>query len=118
MNRKRLGVSGRVVLSMALVSCIPVLGQVLKGSISSTVADAQGAVVANAQVKAIHVATGTVLNTKSDSAGLFRFNLIPTGTYAVEISGQGFKTTQKDVVVTAGSDTTSVAPSAFSSFCS
>jgi Carboxypeptidase regulatory-like domain len=62
------------------------VGQVLKASISGTVVDAQGAVVANAQVKATHVTTGTVLNTKSDGAGLFRFNLIPTGTYMVEIS--------------------------------
>jgi len=81
-------------------------GQVVKGSISGAVVDPQGAVVANAQVKATHVTTGTVLTTKSDGAGLFRFNLIPTGTYTVEVSGQGFRTSiQKDIIVTAGSDT-------------
>jgi len=106
MNRKRLGVSVLIVLSMALILRIPVLGEVLKGSISGTAVDVQGAVVANTQGNATRLATCTVLNTKGDSAGLFRFNLIPAGIYAVEISGQGFKTTtQKDIVVTAGSDT-------------
>jgi hypothetical protein len=36
------------------VTSIPVTGQVLKGSISATVTDPQGAVVAGAQVKAIN----------------------------------------------------------------
>jgi hypothetical protein len=91
---------------LSLTWSISALGQVVKGSISGTVIDPQGAVVANAQVKATHVSTGTVLNSKSDGAGLFRFNLIATGTYTVEVSGQGFKTSvQRDIVVTAGADT-------------
>src|SRR6185312_3642699 len=45
------------------------------------------------------------LTTSSDSSGLFRFNLIPTGEYKVEVSAQGFKTAvQNGVVVTAGRD--------------
>jgi hypothetical protein len=47
--------------SLALVWSIPAFGQVLKGSLSGTVTDPQGAVVANAEVKATHISTGITL---------------------------------------------------------
>src|ERR1051326_3298134 len=88
-----------------LLWCIPSMGQVLKGSISGTVQDPQGAVVAGAQVKATNTSTGITLTTTSDSAGLFRFNLIPAGEYKVEVSAQGFKTSvQSNILVAAGRD--------------
>jgi hypothetical protein len=84
---------------------LPSIGQVLKGSISGTVEDPQGAVVSGAQVKATNTATGAALTTTSDSSGLFRFNLIPAGTYKVEVSAQGFqKAVQNNILVSAGRD--------------
>ncbi len=84
---------------------IPSLAQVLKGSISGTATDPQGAVLAGANVKATNLATGAVYNITSDSSGLFRFNLIPAGEYNVEISAQGFKTAiQNNIAVVAGRD--------------
>ncbi len=86
-------------------SCLNLAAQVLKGSISGTVVDAQGAVVPNAQVKATNALTTTAVSTKTDSAGLFRFNLIPAGTYKVEVTATGFKTAvRSDVQVSAGVD--------------
>src|SRR5215469_9873592 len=81
-------------VALTLASCIPAVGQVLKGSISGTVVDPQGAVVASAQVSAKNVETGVVSTTTSDNSGLFRLNLLPAGTYIVDISAKGFKTTQ------------------------
>jgi Carboxypeptidase regulatory-like domain len=105
MNRKLRDVLVLVAACLMLVWCIPSVGQVLKGSISGTVVDPQGAVVSGAQVKATQVSTATVQTTKSDNAGLFRFNLIPTGTYKIEVSAQGFKTAvENDVLVAAGRD--------------
>ena len=46
-----------VALCLALAWCVPSWGQVLKGSISGTVIDPQGAVVAGAQVKATQTGT-------------------------------------------------------------
>jgi len=93
-----------VTLIVALSSSL--FGQVLKGSISGSVTDPQGAVVASAKVKATNAATGTVLTTTSDGSGLFRFNLIPAGEYKVEVSSQGFNSAvQNNVGVTAGRDT-------------
>jgi hypothetical protein len=90
---------------LILVLTVPSVGQVVKGSISGTVVDPQNAVVSGAKVKAADISTGTVFDTTSDSAGLFRFNLIPAGTYKLEISAQGFQTSvQNNVQVTAGAD--------------
>ncbi len=94
-----------ILVATCLALCIPSFGQVLKGSISGTVTDPQGAVVSGAQVKATQVETATVLTTTSDNSGSFRFNLIPAGTYKVEVSAQGFKTAvSNNILVSAGRD--------------
>lgn len=83
-----------------------VSGQVLKGSISGTATDPQGAVISGADVTATNLATGVVLTTKTDSSGLFRFSLIPAGEYKIQTSAQGFNSAvQSNVVVAAGRDT-------------
>lgn len=107
MNSKLRDIVVLVALSLALIWCIPAVGQVLKGSISGTVTDPQNAVVSGATVKATSSETGAVYTTTSDSSGLFRFNLIPAGSYKVEVSSQGFKTAvENSVPVTAGIDRT------------
>jgi len=94
-----------ILVATCLALCIPSFGQVLKGSISGTAVDQQGAVVSGAQVKATNVATNNVLTTTTDNSGLFRFSLIPAGTYKIEVSAQGFKTAQQnDILVVAGQD--------------
>ncbi len=94
-----------VAVTLALVWCIPSMGQVIKGSISGTVIDPQGAVVSGAQVKAKNEQTGGVFTTTSDNSGNFRLNLLPVGTYNVEVTAQGFKTsTHIGVTVDAGTD--------------
>src|SRR5437763_5092507 len=106
MNRKLRDIIVLVAVSLAVVWCIPAMGQVLKGSISGTVTDPQSAVVSGATVKATNLSTGAELQTTSDSSGLFRFNLIPAGEYKLEISAQKFSTAvQKDIIVSAGSNT-------------
>src|SRR5258708_7847343 len=104
MNRKKRNIFFVTVLFLTLLTwSVSSLGQVLKGSISGTVKDPQGAVVSGAQVKATHVETGTVQQTKTDNSGTFHFQLIPTGTYKVEVTQSGFKTAvQNNVQVAAG----------------
>ena len=94
-----------LVALLTLGLALPTFGQVLKGSISGTVVDPQGAVVGGATVKATQADTGAVFTAKTEASGFFRLNLLPTGSYALEISAPGFKTaTSKRVDVNAGSD--------------
>src|SRR6476646_8370904 len=94
-----------VIAMLALLCAVPSLAQVVKVSISGTVTDPQGAVVSGATVKATNEATGATLTTTSDSSGSFHVNLIPVGTYKVEMTAAGFKTTvQNNIVVAAGRD--------------
>src|SRR5205807_1893316 len=80
MNRKLRALMSLAAVTLALVWCIPSVGQVIRGSISGTVTDPSGAVVSSAQVKAKNVETGSVFTTTSDSSGLFRLNLLQVGT--------------------------------------
>jgi hypothetical protein len=102
MNRKLRDRLILVATCLMLLWCIPSFGQVLKGSISGTAVDQQGAVVSGAQVKATNTATNAVLTTTTDNSGLFRFSLIPVGDYKVEVSAKNFKTSvQNNILVTA-----------------
>jgi len=106
MNTKLRSLAVLFAITLALVWCIPAVGQVLKGSISGTVVDPQNAVVSGAEVKAKNVETGVVTTTTSDSSGLFRLSLLSAGTYNVEVTAKGFKTSvSKGASVTAGADT-------------
>jgi hypothetical protein len=105
MNRKPLDVLVLIALCFTLVWCFPSLGQVLKGSISSTVVDLQGAVVSGAQVKATQTGTGNVLTTKRDNAGLFLFQPDPDRQLQGRGFAQGVKTAvESDVPVSPGRD--------------
>jgi hypothetical protein len=95
----------QLLVFIALMSCLATMGQVLKGSISGTAADPNGAVIPGATVKATNTETGAQLKTTTGNEGVFRFNLIPAGNYRVEITAPGFQTVvQNDVAVVAGRD--------------
>jgi Carboxypeptidase regulatory-like domain len=103
LNYRRISVQDRVrlaarlaagsLLAVALVCACwrGAYAQISTGSISGTIADAQGGAIAGATVKAILVSTDQVFTTTSDSVGSFRLNALPIGTYQVEASKDGFK---------------------------
>jgi hypothetical protein len=65
-------------------------GQV--GSITGTVVDANGAVIASATVKAKHISTNREFNTTTTDDGTFIIRNLPTGIYEVRFDAMGFKT--------------------------
>ena len=67
------------------------VAQVLYGSLVGTVTDQSGAVVPNAQVKAVNPATGETREVTADEAGRFTLGNVTPGTYAVRISAPGFR---------------------------
>lgn len=71
-------------------------GQADQGAITGQVADASGAVIANADVKLTNVDTGLTLETKTDSSGVYVFSPIKIGTYKVTVTAAGFSTTTQE----------------------
>src|SRR5271165_3701637 len=97
----RLGLRALIII---VVLAVTATAQTFRGAIHGSVEDPSGGVVANAQVKAIDVATGAEHTTLSTTGGEFTFQDIPLGTYRVEVTVSGFaKATVDKVPVTAGS---------------
>src|SRR6185369_10002773 len=61
------------------------------GTISGTVQDQSGAVVAGANVRAQNPATNFARETTSATNGFYRFDQLPVGTYTVSVEAAGFK---------------------------
>lgn len=79
------------------------------GAITGTVQDASGAVVASAKIKIINEDTHQVIReAATDSSGLFNVNLLPVGSYTVEVSAAGFATTKITKVIVNITETTRV----------
>ncbi|HEX4750006.1 MAG TPA: TonB-dependent receptor [Bryobacteraceae bacterium] len=66
-------------------------GQAITGKITGSVTDASGAVIAGAAVTAESSALMTPRTTKTSSDGTFELDLLPIGSYKVEIHANGFK---------------------------
>jgi len=62
-----------------------------RGSITGTVSDPAGAVVAGAPVEAKHIETGAVYTAATSATGNYTLGQLPTGTYEVTVSVPGFK---------------------------
>ena len=77
---------------LVLTASLPVHAQVAGGTLSGTVSDKSGAVIAGVQISIKNVATGLVRNIDTDTAGFYTApNLLP-GNYEISVSARGFAT--------------------------
>ena len=76
---------------LALLVVRPLDAQVLYGSVTGTVTDPSGAVVAGAQVTITNEGTGLKRQTTTDSEGTYRVLDLPQGNYTIEVATTGFK---------------------------
>ena len=77
------------------------IGQQITGSITGTVKDNQGAVVASATVKATNADTGFSRPVFTEGDGTFHIQYLPVGKYTVEVEAAGFKKfVQENLVLT------------------
>src|SRR5437016_2814469 len=74
-----------------LVACEGMLWASTTGSISGTLKDPTGAVIAGATVQAINIAQGVHNKIESDANGSFIFSSLPVGHYDLQIEASGFK---------------------------
>ncbi len=68
-----------------------VFAQSDRGTITGTVADPAGAVVANAAIQARNVETGAVYDIASTATGNYALTGLPSGTYELTVTVAGFK---------------------------
>src|SRR6267378_2352471 len=97
----------------AVLRCTLMLGVLISayaqapdGTITGTVTDSSGAVVPNARVTVVNKANKTTRTLTANGTGLFSAPALPPGDYEVRAEMEGFRTTQRDASVVAGSTTT------------
>jgi hypothetical protein len=66
--------------------------QTVTGTITGTVTDQSGAVIAGATVVALNVDTGVASTAISDGAGVYRVSFLPIGRYQLTVQANGFGT--------------------------
>ncbi|MBS1806922.1 MAG: carboxypeptidase regulatory-like domain-containing protein [Acidobacteria bacterium] len=94
-----------VFLFLVLTSSVLALGQT--SSLSGTVTDPSGAVVAGASVKVKNAATGAGSETSTSSSGAYTIPALGAGVYTVTIEARGFKTVAiSDVKINAATPAT------------
>src|SRR5215469_1831881 len=92
-----------LVVLLAGIFCISAAGQSLvSGDITGIVTDQTGAVVPNATVTLRNKATGQTPTATTNSAGIYRFSLLPPGQYIVSASASGFQNAERGVTVVVG----------------
>jgi len=79
----------------------------MNGEITGTITDPSGAAISNAIVSVTNTSTGFHQAGKTGDSGLYRFNLLPLGTYEVEVEAAGFATGKRSgIEVNAGATVT------------
>ena len=92
------------VLFLALA--LSVFAQAPSGVISGTVTDQSGGVIPNATVTITDKAAGAARSLTTNNAGLYSAPSLPAGDYEVRTEVPGFRTSVREVNVTAGNTTT------------
>ncbi|MGA8030266.1 MAG: carboxypeptidase regulatory-like domain-containing protein [Bryobacteraceae bacterium] len=77
-------------LQLLLLCALIALGQDPTGTLEGQVSDPSGAVIPNAGVSIINVATGFTASQQSSGSGSFRFSYLPVGSYRLLVSVKGF----------------------------
>jgi outer membrane receptor protein involved in Fe transport len=77
----------------SIVSVVQSPGAVVVG----TVTDQTGAVVVNAEVQMLSLASGRQLKTKSDSSGNYEFTGLPSGPYQISVNSEGFAVSARSI---------------------
>ena len=82
-----------VVVLLCLFSLAPAWSQVTTGRLQGTVFDPQGAVVASAHVTVVNTETDAKFSVDTSEGGEWAIPSLPTSTYRVMVTAQGFRTT-------------------------
>ena len=81
-----------LMLSLIFAFDVHAQSQALNGQIEGTVLDQSNAAVPNAVITVINIETGATRNVTTDESGVYRFPLLPLGTYRITAEAANFKT--------------------------
>ncbi|MBI4910448.1 MAG: carboxypeptidase regulatory-like domain-containing protein [Acidobacteria bacterium] len=93
-----------IVLILTTTMACALYGQDTRGTISGTVADSQGAMIAAASVTVTNTGTGTVTMLVTNTSGYYEAPLLLPGTYSVTAETTGFKKAVRSGVTLGHSD--------------
>src|SRR5688572_26477446 len=79
-----------LIVAVVLALSTLTLGQTSRGTVSGTVTDPTGAVIAGADVTLTSAATKLNRTTKTNGEGLYRFEAVDPGSYSVKVNATGF----------------------------
>ncbi|HLJ18328.1 MAG TPA: TonB-dependent receptor [Bryobacteraceae bacterium] len=71
--------------------CVCAFAQITTTTIIGTVTDSTGGTIPNAKVTATNTGTNLARSVETDSEGQYTIDLLPVGTYQVDVAAQGFK---------------------------
>src|SRR2546426_1005544 len=94
---KSLQLAAATLLLLAFGRALPSLAQSDRGTVTGTVMDPSGAVVAKAKVNAKNVNTGAVRDTTTTSEGSYTLAELPAALYKITVEAPGFKTAGQSV---------------------
>ena len=90
-------------LACAFIFQASAFAQTSRGTVSGTVTDPNGALIAGASIALTNTQTGVTRTSTSNEEGIYRFEAVDPGTYTVKVSAAGFGELNKtNVVVQAG----------------
>src|SRR5947207_2816328 len=84
------------------------VAQVTTATIVGTITDSSDAALPGASVTARNIDTGFVRSVPSDSVGAYRLEFLPIGNYVVQVTLDGFKTSNRSGIVLRVNDTVRV----------
>src|SRR5512135_1654889 len=80
-----------LLLAVVFLLAVSTFAQTDRGTITGTVSDPAGAVIAAAPIEAKSVSTGAVYQTASSATGNYTIAQLPAGAYQLTITVAGFK---------------------------
>jgi hypothetical protein len=98
-------------IGLTFLSKLNAQSKSITASLSGTVADPSGARVPKATVRLTNPENGIIRTDTTTATGEFTFAFLPEGTYVLEASAPGFKTTKQTGIVLSGGDTLKMAVS-------
>src|SRR5215475_3373505 len=85
LRQKKGGQMRSISLAISISLALAVYGQSDRGTITGTISDPAGAVVASAPIQARNVATGALYDAASTDTGNYTLSQLPAGAYEVAV---------------------------------